>query len=191
MGAGPDPVQDGRPGSPVTDVDATAVDDAVDTGADGPEELPPRRLGLVLAVATAVIVLDQATKHWAVNRLADGPIEVIGSWRFALAFNPGAAFSLGAGGRLGPWIAVLAIAVVATLALGHPSRFRLGAVAAGLITGGALGNLVDRAFRGDEGFLHGSVVDFIDVRFWPVFNVADSAVCIGAVLLVVFSLREP
>ena len=86
--------------------------------------------------------------------------------------------------------AVLAI-VSGHARFGSPEPFPPGAVAAGLITGGALGNLVDRAFRGDEGFLHGSVVDFIDVRFWPVFNVADSAVCIGAVLLVVFSLREP
>ena len=51
-----------------------------------------------------------------------------------------------------------------------------GLVALGLIVGGALGNLVDRAFRGDAGFLQGAVVDFIDVQWWPVFNVADMAV---------------
>ena len=194
MGPGPDPVQDRRAGAPVTDVDAPMVDDdpvAAVPGGDDVEVLPPRRLGLVFVVAAIVIALDQGTKHWALGRLVDGPIEVVGSLQFRLAFNPGAAFSLGSGGRFGPWIAVLAIVVVATLALGYPSRFRLGAVAAGLITGGAIGNLVDRAFRGDDGFLHGAVVDFIDLQWWPVFNIADSAICVGAVLLVLVSLREP
>jgi signal peptidase II len=177
----------------VTDLEATTIDEPVDdeSGADEVEVLPPRRLRLVAIVAIVVIALDQGTKHWALNRLVDGPIDVVGSLRFNLAFNPGAAFSLGSGGRFGPWIAVLAIGVVSVLALGYPSRFRLGAVAAGLITGGAFGNLIDRAFRGDEGFLHGAVVDFIDLQWWPVFNIADAAICVGAVLLVLVSLREP
>ena len=150
-----------------------------------------RRLDIVAVVAALVVGIDQATKHWAVNRLPRGPIEVVGSLRLNLRFNPGAAFSIGSGGKFGPWIALVAIVVVAILALGYPSRFRLGAVAAGLITGGAVGNLLDRAFRGDAGFLHGSVVDFIDLGWWPVFNVADAAVSTGAVLLVFVTLREP
>lgn len=178
----------------MSDTTDAAVDERPDepTDADGPTEvLPPRRLGLVAAIGLLVIALDQGTKHWALNRLDEGPIDVIGSLRFNLRFNPGAAFSLGSGGRFGPWIALLAIVVVATLAMGYPSRFRFGAIAAGLITGGALGNLIDRAFRGDEGFLHGAVVDFIDLQWWPVFNIADAAICVGAVLLVLVSLREP
>ncbi|MCB0977236.1 MAG: signal peptidase II [Acidimicrobiales bacterium] len=155
------------------------------------DALPPRRLGLVGIIAAVVVAVDQLSKHWALNNLTDSPIDVVGSLRLNLRFNPGAAFSLGSGGRFGPWIALLAVVVVAALALGYPSRFRLGAVAAGLITGGALGNLVDRAFRGDQGFLHGAVVDFIDLQWWPVFNIADSAICVGAVLLVLVSLREP
>lgn len=152
---------------------------------------PPRKLRLVAAVGIVVVVLDQLTKTWALRALADGPIESIGSLQFQLLYNTGAAFSMGSGRGLGPWVSVLAIAVVVGLSLGYTSRFTLGAVSAGLIAGGAIGNLGDRAFRGDEGFLHGAVVDFIDVQWWPVFNIADACIVVGAVLLVVASFRNP
>jgi len=61
----------------------------------------------------------------------------------------------------------------------------------GLVLGGAVGNLVDRALRGGSGFLGGAVVDFIDLRWWPIFNVADSCVVVGAVLLVFVTLFRP
>lgn len=191
-------VEDGEVGQVAAEPDDRAARPSADP-ASGPDEtdgavdevLPPRKLGLVAAIGALVILFDQLTKHWALNALQDGPIEVIGSLQFNLRFNPGAAFSLGSGGRFGPWIALLALVVVSTLALGYPARFKLGAVAAGLIAGGALGNLIDRGFRGDNGFLHGEVVDFIDLQWWPVFNIADAAICIGAVLLVLVSLREP
>ena len=64
-------------------------------------------------------------------------------------------------------------------------------MAAGLIGGGAVGNLIDRAVRGDQGFMHGAVVDFINLQWWPVFNVADMGVVVGAILLVVAGLRAP
>jgi signal peptidase II len=60
----------------------------------------------------------------------------------------------------------------------------VGAVAIGLILGGALGNLLDRTFREGDGLLGGHVVDFVDLQWWPVFNVADAAVSVGGVLLV-------
>ena len=60
-----------------------------------------------------------------------------------------------------------------------------------MIVGGALGNVLDRAFRGDAGFFHGGVIDFIDFQWWPVFNVADIGVVCGAVLLVISTLRDP
>jgi signal peptidase II len=153
----------------------------------------PRRLGLVLATAAIVVVLDQSTKTWAVNRLSAGRIiDLVGSLRLNLAFNQGAAFSVGDGWNLGPWIAVLALVVVSTLVFTGPTaRSRVGAVAIGLVAGGALGNLLDRAFRAGSGFMGGRVVDWIDVQWWPVFNVADSAVCIGAVALVIYSIRAP
>ena len=64
---------------------------------------------------------------------------------------------------------------------------RLSLVAVGMVMGGAAGNVADRLFRG-RGWLHGSVVDFIDLRWWPVFNVADIGVTVGGVLLVIGSL---
>lgn len=154
-----------------------------------PSSLPPRRLRLIAGVAGSVVVLDQASKWWAVHNLSDGPIDLIGSLRLNLLYNTGAAFSLGSGRGLGPWITLLAIAVVIGLSFGYTSRFGLGAVAAGLIAGGAVGNLLDRAFRGDGGFLHGAVVDFIDLQWWPVWNVADAAVVIGSILLAVAAFQ--
>ena len=152
---------------------------------------PPRKLRLVALVGVAVVALDQISKTWALRVLADGPIESIGSLQFQLLYNTGAAFSMGSGRGLGPWVSVLAIGVVVGLSLGYTSRFMLGAVSAGLIAGGATGNLADRAFRGDDGFLHGAVVDFIDVQWWPVFNIADACIVVGAALLVLTSFRNP
>ena len=155
-------------------------------------ELPARRLGIVALVALSVLIVDQASKWWAVDRLSRGNIvEVVGSLRFNLFFNTGVAFSLGSGNGLGPWISVLAIGVVVAVSFGATSRYPLGAVASGLISGGALGNLLDRAFRGDQGFLHGAVIDFIDLQWWPVFNVADASIVVGAILLVIASFRMP
>ena len=154
--------------------------------------VPPRRLGIVGVVAVAVLVVDQASKWWAVNQLGGGEIvDLVGSLRFNLFYNTGVAFSLGSDSGLGPWISVLAIGVVVAVSFGATSRYPLGAVASGLISGGAIGNLLDRAFRGDSGFLHGAVIDFIDLQWWPVFNVADAAIVIGAILLVIASFRVP
>ena len=150
-----------------------------------------RRVGLVLAVAAAVVVLDQLTKWWAVSTLSTpAPSTWSGSCGSILVENRGTAFSLTQSG--GPVITLLALAVVGGLlwySRGVQSRWAL--VALGLIAGGALGNLIDRAFRGDAGFMQGAVVDFIDVQFWPVFNVADMGVSIGAVLLVLVLAFSP
>jgi signal peptidase II len=147
----------------------------------------PRRL-LLGAVAATVVAIDQLTKWWALERLSGGRIiEVFWTLRFRLTFNTGMAFSLAGG--FAPWIAVLALGVVAFLVWhGRTVTTRTGAVALGLILGGAIGNLADRAFRGDAGFLGGAVVDFIDLQWWPVFNVADMGVVVGAVLLVASTL---
>ncbi|CAN5293090.1 signal peptidase II [soil metagenome] len=181
-------------GDPSTTV-GEPFDDTGDVGVGphpGEAHAGPRQLGVILVVALTVLVGDQVTKEWALRALTDGrTIDVVGSLRWNLAFNTGTAFSMGSDQGLGPWISVLAIGVVVGLSLGYPSRFRLGAVAAGLIAGGAVGNLADRAFRGDDGLLQGAVVDFIDLQWWPVFNVADMAIVVGAILLVGASLRSP
>ena len=161
-------------------------------GADRTTPPGPRLLGVVAATGLLVAVLDQASKHWALSALQNQhTIDLVGSLRFNLAYNTGTAFSFGSNRGLGPWISVLAIVVVVGLSLGYTSRFRLGAVSAGLIAGGAVGNLVDRAFRGDKGFLHGAVIDFVDLQWWPIFNVADAAICVGAGLLIIASFRAP
>lgn len=160
--------------------------------ADAAPPLPPRRLKIVAAVGAAVLIADQASKWWALNRLQDGEIfDLFWTLRFNLFYNTGVAFSLGTDSGLGPWISLLAIGVVVAVSFGATSRYKLGAVASGLISGGALGNLMDRAFRGDDGFLHGAVIDFIDPQWWPVFNIADAAIVVGAFLLVVASFRVP
>lgn len=136
-----------------------------------------------------MVLADQLSKTWAVRNLADGDIDVIGSLRFNLVFNSGASFSLGSGSGLGPFIALIAVAVAVGLFwAGRTTASRLGAVALGLLLGGALGNLLDRAFRSGDGFLGGHVVDFIDLQWWPVWNVADAAVTVGGILLVVHIL---
>ena len=121
--------------------------------------------------------LDQLTKWWAVDRLGGRIIDVVGSLRFNLVYNTGRGVQHRPGRDLGPcdrrcWPSC----VVVRLSLLYTGRRPAsGPSAAGLVAGGALGNLVDRAFRGDAGFLHGAVVDFIDLQWWPVFNVADAA----------------
>lgn len=140
-----------------------------------------------LAIAAFVLLLDQLTKHWAVNALDDGhTVDVVGSLRFNLAFNKGMAFSQGEG--WGPYIGVVALVVIVVLlvSIGH-SESRWYPVAVGMIIGGAVGNVTDRLFRG-EGWLRGGVVDFIDVQWWPIFNVADIGVTVGGALLLLTTL---
>lgn len=151
----------------------------------------------VAVITVVLVVVDQATKELALERLSGGRIvDVIGSLRFALTWNTGTAFSVGSGRNLGPLIAVLALGVVAWLLWSGHSATRIGAVAAGLVAGGAVGNLIDRALRSGPagapaGFMGGAVVDFIDLQWWPVFNLADAGIVVGAVLLVVVSLISP
>lgn len=145
-----------------------------------------------------VVALDQLTKSWAVARLSppNGPIHVIGSLEMSLAHNTGMAFSKAQGG--GPVIAVVALAIVGVLIwFAQAIHTRAGLVVVGLVIGGALGNVVDRLLRAPApgqsgGFLRGAVVDFIALRWWPTFNLADSAVVVGGLLLALIAFRgEP
>jgi signal peptidase II len=144
---------------------------------------------LLAGVALSVVAADQLTKWWALNALDDGQvIDLIWTLRFNLAFNTGAAFSML--GDYGKWIGVLAVAVVGFLLWqGRTATSRVGAVCLGLMLGGALGNLADRVFRGDDGVLSGAVVDFIDLQWWPIFNVADASLFIGVFGLILWSYR--
>ncbi len=147
-----------------------------------------RRLTLLtVAVAAVVVAVDQLTKSWAVNALADRDIDLVWTLRLNLTFNAGMAFSQGRG--LGPVIGVLALVVVVVLLASlRKGGSVLSAVAVGLVIGGAAGNVIDRLFRaGEGGFLSGRVVDFIDLQWWPVFNLADASIVVGAVLLLIAS----
>lgn len=134
-------------------------------------------------LAIVVVVLDQLTKHWAINRLSDGRvIEVIWTLQFNLAFNSGMAFSRGQG--LGPVIAVVATIVIVWLLVSlRTTGGRLNTFGIGCVIGGAAGNLIDRVFR-QEAWLRGSVVDFIDFQWFPIFNIADIAINVGAAALI-------
>jgi signal peptidase II len=156
--------------------------------ASAPERVGPTRW-VVVGIAT-IVLLDQLTKSWAVATLADGPRHVFGDTvELALTRNGGSAFSRFQG--ITPVLAIGAIIVTVVLArVLRNANDRLLIIALTLLLGGALGNLMDRVFRA-PGFLRGHVVDFVAVGWWPVFNVADSCVSIGAVLLIICTLRTP
>jgi len=146
-----------------------------------------------LGVAAVVLVLDQITKLWAERALTlYAPVEVTGFFNLTLVYNPGAAFSLfSTAGGWQRWalslvalgVGVLVVAWLARL----PRQAWVQVASLGLILGGAIGNLVDRVRVG-------MVVDFLDFHYaglhWPAFNVADVAITVGALLLVVAMCAE-
>jgi signal peptidase II len=148
------------------------------------------RLRLAFAGAAALVVaLDQLTKQLALSGLSDGPVHLVGSLRLALTFNAGAAFSVGAGrSTVVAVLAVLVVGVIVRMGLTAPRQAL--AVGYGVLLGGALGNLIDRALRDGHGFLGGRVVDFVDLGWWPVFNVADASLWVGIGILLLASLGE-
>jgi len=144
-----------------------------------------------LILAGTVVVIDQATKHAAVAALAgQPPVEVTSFFNLLLVYNRGAAFSFlaGAGGWQREFFTVIALAASAWIIwlLYRYPRQKLFCLALALVLGGALGNVIDR-------IMIGAVVDFLDFHawgwHWPAFNVADSAITCGAVLLVWDGLR--
>lgn len=145
--------------------------------------------GIALGTAAIVLAADQLTKWWVVATLPGDPIVLVPDFlQLRYLTNKGAAFSL-----LEGWGSVIALVAIAAavfifLVAGHV-EVTGEAVALGLVLGGAVGNLVDRIFRG-PGLLDGGVVDFVDFSFFPAFNVADSAITIGAALALWFAFRS-
>ena len=148
------------------------------------------RLGLVIALI--VVILDQISKAMVLDVFQTGEVVRITPFlNFVLVWNRGVSFGmLDAAGATVPWLlAGLALAVVIGLTV-WLRRADNHAVAAGigLVIGGALGNVVDR-------IRFGAVVDFVDVHalgwHWPAFNIADSAICVGAIVLLVDGLFTP
>lgn len=151
-----------------------------DDGGGRKPSLSPKQLALV--AAGTVLALDLVTKVWAERALADGPIVIIEDFfQFRLTYNTGAAFSMFSGG--GPVLAIIALGVIAMIVFVLKDASRRGeAIALGMVLGGSIGNLGNRLFRGD-GFLDGSVIDFIDFSFFATFNVADMGITLGVGLL--------
>ncbi|MFI8565042.1 signal peptidase II [Rhodococcus sp. NPDC078407] len=157
-----------------------------DSAVDGPAK--PLKTRLLIAIAAVILLFDLVTKVLAVHFVRPGsPIEIIGDVvTLRLVRNPGAAFSMATGMT---WLlTVVAVAVViGVIKIGRTLRSPWWALGLGLVLGGALGNLIDRFFRAPGPF-QGHVVDFVSVGWWPVFNVADSSIVCGAILLVALSL---
>ena len=171
-------------------------DIAVDDGARSAAMSDRSALGGLrwsLPIAVLIIVADQVTKRWALDRLISGScdtpdacIDLIAGARFHLVFNTGAAFARGQG--FGPILGVAVSIISVVLLVASWRRVdKAGALLLGAIAGGAIGNLIDRVTRAEDGFLSGAVVDFIDLGWWPVFNVADIAVVCGVLGFVVLS----
>jgi signal peptidase II len=137
------------------------------------------------ALGVLVVALDQGTKALVEANLVPGEqVEVLGPLGLTLAHNRGVAFGLAdGGGAVLVLVALLALVLVGVLFARNPTRPRMW-IAMGLLTGGAVGNLVDRVREG-------SVTDFVSVGSWPPFNVADAAITVGIALLVLGYMREP
>ncbi len=143
-----------------------------------------RRYSTALGIAFGVVAADLVTKRYASIHFIDTPVEVIpGFLTFTYTENPGAAFSLFQ--NAGPLMGVAAI-VVSSIVLWsmRTERPTIEVVALGFVLGGAIGNLMDRVFRG-EGFLDGKVIDWIDLWWIPTFNIADASVTIAVGLLLI------
>lgn len=147
------------------------------------------RRAICYLVALLTLVADVATKSWAVASLSDGRSrEILGGLiHFHYARNPGAAFSFATGST---WIFTAVASVVSIVIIIIAGRVvsRPWAMALGLLLGGSLGNLGDRVFR-SPGQLRGLVVDWIELPHWPIFNIADSAIVIAAVVIAILSIR--
>lgn len=143
---------------------------------------------VVFAVAAGAFLLDRVTKWLVVDRLAGRPpVAVIpGVLQLNYTQNSGGAFGLGGSAS---WLfagATIAVSI-AIVILAFRVRRTSVAIGMGLVLGGGLGNLTDRIVRG-SGF-SGRVVDFIDLHLWPVFNLADAAIVVGAIVIVLSSMR--
>lgn len=145
-------------------------------------------------ISLVVLVLDLGSKQWVITHLCMGEsVSIMPLLNFFYTLNPGSAFSfLAENSGWQRWVlSLIAILIVTVLIIimYHSSYYaRLINIAYALIIGGALGNLFDR-------MVHGYVIDFIDVYFtnlhWPTFNIADSSICIGAMLIVLESFFLP
>ncbi|KOU29496.1 peptidase A8 [Streptomyces sp. WM6373] len=157
-----------------------------------PESVAPRgrrRIAALLVVAVLAYLLDLGTKMLVVAKLEhQPPIEIIGDLlKFEAVRNPGAAFGFGEAFTI-IFTAIAAAVIVVIVRLARKLYSLPWAIALGLLLGGALGNLTDRIFR-SPGVFRGAVVDFIAPAHFAVFNIADSAIVCGGILIVLLSFK--
>lgn len=153
------------------------------------DQISARRWQL-LTVSAVVILVDQVTKQWALGSLADESIDGPFGSSLRLVFNRGSAFSLGEG--FGPVFGVLALVIsLAMFWIVRRVPQRSVVLGMGLIQGGAIGNVIDRAVRDGDGFLGGAVIDFLEIGdWWPVFNIADVAIVVGGIMVALLGARD-
>jgi signal peptidase II len=165
-----------------------------DSGSDGQESAGARprgkrRIAVLFAVAAFAYALDLVSKMIVVAKLEHhAPVEIIGDWlRFEAIRNAGAAFGFGEAFTV--IFTVIAAAVIVVIVRLARKLYSLPwAIALGMLLGGALGNLTDRIFR-SPGVFEGAVVDFIAPKHFAVFNLADSAIVCGGILIVLLSFK--
>ncbi|MFD6424964.1 signal peptidase II [Streptomyces sp. NPDC060198] len=173
-----------------TDRDTAAGDPVA--GADGATAVAAkgrRRLVALFTVAVVAYLLDLISKTLVVAKLEHhAPVEIIGDWlKLEAVRNPGAAFSMGEAFTV-VFTVIASAVIVVIVRLARKLRSLPWAIALGLLLGGALGNLTDRLFRA-PGVFKGAVVDFISPAHFAVFNLADSAIVCGGILIVILSFR--
>ncbi|WP_239154791.1 signal peptidase II [Amycolatopsis sp. FDAARGOS 1241] len=173
--------------------DATPAETPLEQAGESAPLLPKRRVGLVFAVAVVIWVIDLVSKNLvAANLEGKEPVRILGGLIYLQVIrNAGAAFSMATGMT---WVLALiaAAVVVAIVWLSRRLRSVGWAIGLGLVLAGALGNLTDRIFRA-PGPLRGHVIDFISAfapngEGFAIFNIADSAICVGGALIVLLSL---
>ncbi|MFC9849643.1 signal peptidase II [Streptomyces prasinus] len=162
---------------------------APDAGAAAGPARGKRRVAVLFAVAAVAYALDLISKMIVVAELEHHePIEIVGEWlRFEAIRNAGAAFGFGEAFTV-IFTLIAAAVIVVIIRLARKLYSLPWAIALGLLLGGALGNLTDRIFR-SPGVFRGAVVDFIAPKGFAVFNLADSAIVCGGVLIVLLSFR--
>ncbi|MFJ9640627.1 signal peptidase II [Streptomyces sp. NPDC101178] len=161
----------------------TAADAAVNAG------VGKRKILALVGVAIVAYLLDLVTKLIVVAKLEhQPPIDIIGDWlQFRALRNPGAAFGFGEAFTV-IFTIIAAGVIVVVIRLARKLYSLPWAIALGLLLGGALGNLTDRLFRA-PGVFEGAVVDFIAPKHFAVFNLADSAIVCGGILIVILSFK--
>ncbi|MFI7008049.1 signal peptidase II [Streptomyces sp. NPDC050145] len=179
---------------------AAEPDKADEAAAQDPQEAPEqetaaerprgaRRIAVLFAVAALAYALDLVSKLIVVAKLEHREsIQILGDWlQLEVIRNPGAAWGVGEAFTI--IFTVIAAAVIVVIVRLARKLYSLPwAIALGLLLGGALGNLTDRIFRA-PGVFEGAVVDFIAPKNYPVFNLADSAIVCGGILIVLLSFR--